>query len=73
MQEFARPLHRVDSGLFSSRPNFCGQEEFFSRTQLTRQVADDAFGPAVHWGTIDHFAPELDETRQHFLERARAR
>ncbi len=36
---------------------------------LIRQIADHAFGLAVHRGAIDHFAPELDETRQHVFER----
>ena len=68
-QTFERPLHRVDPRLLSTRPDFGGEEKFFAQMQFTRQVADHAFGPAVHRRAIDHLSAELDKARQHFLER----
>src|SRR5450432_4849567 len=63
-----RAFHLVDPGLFSGRPNFGGEEEFFSQIQFTRQVADHALGGAVHWRGIDHLPAELGETAQHLPE-----
>ena len=64
-----RALHRVDPGLLTGGPDFRGKKKRITQMQFTRQVADHAFGPAIHRRAIDHLAAELDETAKHFFER----
>ena len=37
--------------------------------QLTREIANDLFGAAVHGRAVDYLAAELSEPSEHFLER----
>jgi hypothetical protein len=49
---------------FARRPDLRCREQA-GRTHLAQQVADDALGPAIHRGRVDHPAARGEEVLQH--------
>src|SRR5947207_4299310 len=54
-------LHRIDSGLFTARPDLGREKEFFPDAKLRRERADDLLRAAVHRRRINHPAAKFYE------------
>src|SRR5438874_11991882 len=61
-------LHRIDSGLFTARPDLGREEQSLPNAKLRRKLSDHLFRAAVHWRRINHPATEFYEQRQHVAE-----
>src|SRR5437588_11698580 len=65
-----RTLHRLDSCLLTTGPNFRGEKHLVVKRKLGGQAANHFLCPAVHWRGIDDAAAKFDKKRQHLAELA---
>src|ERR1051326_962537 len=68
LKPLQRPFHGSDALRFPGCPNLCRQKERLAQAELSRDLAEDLFRPAIHRRRIHQPATQSDESRQHLFE-----